>query len=387
MEANDQVAAFWNDLKVSIKKDRNHFFGTVILKRTDDEDMFEILDGQQRLSIVTILLAVIRDKLYDIGDVARSTVIQNSISILTDEKTLQPVDRLKLNLRNREFFSDYIQRHKSDKNRKSFDGVKLERTNKLIQDAYEYFEKEINQETEKMNKDEKIEHLTDLSCHVKKRFGLIKTAVKTTAEAYTLFMPLNFRGLELSVADLFKNHIIGEAPKEKRDDAIKIWNDIASILDDAGVVNFLRHFWLSKIDNVGESELYDVFLQYMEEKKMDVITFVKELRDEAEIYSSLYNPNSDYWKGKNEIRELLEDVRTLNIKHAFPLLLAGKNKFSDRDFAKLVDSCIKFSFRFITIGGLNSKNLERLYSAIAIDVRNNKIKDIKSIIEQLKMTF
>lgn len=389
-ESNDQIVDFWSDLNESMKRNKDHFFGNILLRKTENEDMFDILDGQQRLVTVTILLAVIRDELYKIGDADRSNIIQQSIAITTDETTLKPIERLKLNLRNKAFFLDFVQLHKSDPQRKSFESSEnLMTTNKLIMDAYNYLQKEIEKELDSLStRDEKTKFLTSVSSHLKKRFGLIETRVGSTAEAYRLFMPLNFRGLELSVADLFKSYIIEESPPEKREDVITIWNEIADLLDEAGLVNFLRHYWASKIDNVGEKDLYDEFVDYIDTQNIDVVTFVKKLREEAEIYSALLNSQSDYWKGKDKrIPELLEEVRTLNIRQCFPLLLSGRKKFDDKNFRKLLETCINFSFRFITIGGLNNKLLESLYSNTAIEVSKDKIKDIDSIVKILKKEY
>lgn len=114
------------------------------------------------------------------------------------------------------------------------------------------------------------------------------------------------------------------------------------------------------------------------------------MREEAEIYSALYNPQSDYWKGRPPvIPDLLDTVRTLNIRQCFPLLLSGENTLEDKDFVKLLEICINFSFRFITIAGLNNKTLEKLYSDISIEVRrtNDKSEAIEHILSRLKREY
>lgn len=269
--SNDQILDFWNDLNDSMERDKDHFFGNILLRRNhENEDAFDILDGQQRLASITILLAVIRDELYSIGAPEKqSNIVHQSIEIITDERTLEPVERLRLNLRNKEFFSDYIQRDYMDKQRKTFDkSMKVTSTNKLIMDAYIYLQKEVEKKlASKASKQEKIDCLTSISSHIKRRFGVIETIVGSTADAYKLFMPLNYRGLDLSVADLFKTHIIETSSQDKKDDATAIWNEIADMLDNAGIVDFLRHFWASKIASVGEKDLYDEFVKYLKKRK------------------------------------------------------------------------------------------------------------------------
>jgi uncharacterized protein with ParB-like and HNH nuclease domain len=389
-ESNDQVYEFWTDLEESMQGDKEHFFGNILLRKTETKDLFDILDGQQRLSTVTILLAVIRDQLNKIGDLDRARIVQQSIAIITDVRTLKPVPRLTLNLRNKEFFFDYVQR--DDKDRKFFNRSsrpQLSSTNRLIMDAFVFFENELEKRLDKLlTKEKKTEFLANLSAHTITNLAVIETRVRSTAEAYRLFMPLNSRGLELSVADLFKSHIIEESPADKKQDVIAIWNEIAVLLDDIGIVNFLRHYWASRIATVAEKDLYDEFVKSLKKEKRDLVKFAKELREEAEVYSALSNPQSDYWKGRSaEIPPLLDDIKALNIKQCFPLLLIGRKKFGDKDFVKLLKSCINFSFRFVTISGLNTKNVERLYGRISIDLCNGTISTIGSIVAQLKKEY
>lgn len=389
-ESNDQIVEFWSDLEESLQSNKEHFFGNILLRKTGTDDLFDILDGQQRIATVTILLAVIRDKLNEIGDPERSRIVQQSIAVITDVRTLTPVPRLTLNLRNKEFFFDYVQR--DDNERKFFSRsakLQLPNTNRLIMQAYSFFEEELEKKLENLlTKEAKTGFLANLSYHTIRNLAVIETRVRSTAEAYRLFMPLNSRGLELSVADLFKSHIIEESSIERKEDVIAIWNEIAVLLDDTGLVNFLRHYWASRIATVAEKDLYDEFVKSLKTEKRDLVRFAKELREEAELYNALSTPLSDYWSGRSrEISPLLEEIKALNIKQCFPLLLIGRRKFGDRDFVKLLQSCINFSFRFVTISGLNTKNVERLYGRISIELCNGKISGVESIVAQLKKEY
>jgi uncharacterized protein with ParB-like and HNH nuclease domain len=388
--STDQIVDFWSDITESVQTGKEHFFGNILLRKTySSEDCFDILDGQQRLATVTILLAVIRDKLNEIGDFDRSKIVQQSIASHTDVRTLKPVPRLTLNLRNKEFFFDYIQR--DDSGKRFFEKSTKQKqptTNKLIVEAYNYFQKEIEKRFEPLQtKEAKARFLAELSYHISKSLTVIETRVGSTAEAYRLFMPLNSRGLDLSVADLFKSHIIEESPKENKDDVITIWSEIAYLLDDIGIVNFLRHYWASRIATVAEKDLYDEFVK-LKGEKTDLVQFIKELREEAEVYNALSAPPSDYWVGRSsQIPPLLDEIKALNIKQCLPLLLIGRSKFSDREFVRLLQTCINFSFRFSTIMGQNTKNIERLYGRISIELSSGKISSVDAIIAQLKKEY
>ena len=389
---NNEIQDFWDDLKESMKKSSQHFFGTMFFVRTNDEKKFEVLDGQQRLATVTILLSVIRDIFHDIDDI-REKATKDYITGKTDLKSLTETMRLKLNIRNQEFFSDCIQSSLGSKERKNFNeyhiGQKLEDTNELIKDAYAFFYDKLNEEIKNKDKKQKSDYLADVADHVLKKFAVIKTVVSEYDEAYELFEAINFRGLELSISDLFKNYVIGKTPKDKKDFIIAKWNELATLLDDTSVKDFLRQYWASKIGNVTVKELYREVKKYLKDK--DIVSFVKELRDEAELYNALLNPKSEYWNKGNKVNEkitnLLDDIKTLNIKQCFPLLLSCKDNLDDEKFKDILQICINFSFRYITIAGFNNKILEKLYSDLAIKVRKKEITNASEISKELHKKY
>ncbi|MCO7049594.1 DUF262 domain-containing protein, partial [Proteus terrae] len=62
---NIQLDEFWQDITRNIKLEddeftfNEYFIGTIVLAGTDSDKQLEIVDGQQRLSVITILLSLI----------------------------------------------------------------------------------------------------------------------------------------------------------------------------------------------------------------------------------------------------------------------------------------------------------------------------------------
>lgn len=67
-----------------------------------------------------------------------------------------------------------------------------------------------------------------------------------------------------------------------------------------------------------------------------------------------------------------------------PLLLAAYGRLKVNEFKSLIKATINFVFRYLTIGEQENKELERLFSDIAIAIRNNKVKDTKSIVAEFR---
>ena len=57
------------------------------------------------------------------------------------------------------------------------------------------------------------------------------------------------------------------------------------------------------------------------------------------------------------------------------------------EFLKLVDYCIAFTFRYLTIAEAENKVLERLFSDVAIDIRSSKITKAPEIQNRLKREY
>jgi len=380
---------FWHDLINSYDaKDKSYFFGSTIFEYNDDNNEVTIYDGQQRLAVVTILWAVIRDLLDDFKEHETAGIIQkNYISERTEKK--EDIVKLTLNLRNKDFFYQCVQLPSTSK--KSFDEYekihgKLSDTNKKIKTCYLFFKEVLNEEFNERKLDtdkKKTDFITDISEHLRDHFLIVIIEITNEEEAYMVFETVNQKRTELSVADLFKNYLIRKTKKKKdRVDVIELWKDIADTLDNK-IKAFLKHYWHSKREVITDRRLFKELKKYIEKEKNKPLDLIKELKEEAKIYSALGNSDDDYWTEK-DVRGLVKEFNILNVKQPFPVLVVGRKKFDDKRFKKLLTLMINFSFRYNIICNLSPNVLERKYSDIAIKIRNGEIKDISSIVSEIK---
>jgi len=63
------------------------------------------------------------------------------------------------------------------------------------------------------------------------------------------------------------------------------------------------------------------------------------------------------------------------------------DKFSMRDFERVLRACIVISFRYNIILGRNPNVQEEVYNRVALQVYNNQITNVSSIIEELKEIY
>ncbi len=374
-----------DDAVKAIDTKEGHFFGFMTFKNETSEKI-SIIEGQQRLSTTTILISVVRDILLLEND----SIYQN-----IDDAYIKVADpfssdgakyyKLKLAELNNDFFHKYVQKVETPTTKiENFiiDEKKTNQSNKLVFGAYKYFYNELNKITSHKAKFEKCQYLKDLIRAILKQFVVVTTEVSDEKSAYNIFQTLNNRGLDLTLTDLLKVYLLRTAGK-KWDEAKDKWDEIRENLNFVNSNAFFRHYWLSTEGLVKEPEL----LKEIEKKiktEQSALKFLDNLKAESECYEALLFPTKEFW-GNKEIVSLIEEMQILSKQPSLPLLLAAANKFKDKtEIEKTLRLIINFIFRYLTIAEWENKNLERLFSDIAIQIRKDEIKNSEQIRVRLK---
>jgi len=95
-----------NDLKEAIDNyDDEYFIGTVVLTKTKNDSKLEIVDGQQRITAITIFFSTFLDLLNEDKD--KESIRIDYLS-KWDKRIGDNIPKLKLSLQDNEFFKNYI---------------------------------------------------------------------------------------------------------------------------------------------------------------------------------------------------------------------------------------------------------------------------------------
>lgn len=250
----------WEDLfEDLIDADGAHFLGTIItLDQTTDTlegSILQVIDGQQRLTTLTILLAavysVFKEHLDELDEDTRTDVANLGRQLVrkTDGQPRVTPQKQGHNL------ADYLKVLEEA-------GLPVEGERKAyypsrkIARCYQYFRSAILKlaEAEELTATEAALRVHEAALQA----VIVKIEVASHADAFVLFESLNNRGMPLSPVDLIKNHLLAESEKEQVmhvDQAFKHWNDMLTNLGDSYSVQerFLRHYY-----NAFKSELPDV---------------------------------------------------------------------------------------------------------------------------------
>ncbi|MDN4074923.1 DUF262 domain-containing protein [Fictibacillus terranigra] len=377
----EQVRQFWEDLMlVSEENQKEYFLGSIVLN--EKENTFEVIDGQQRLTTITIFLCAIRDFLLknQVNDNAMN-IHQNYIA----KRDVRGNDKYRLTLSevNMKFFEQFIQTPINAEGRKTLEDYtimpssKKTASNTNLLDAYNNMMEYID-DFVKQNNDENYDALLTILEIVIYRFLMISISVTSDSDAYIIFETLNDRGMDLSTADLLKNHLFSRAYADDLRRIQEDWKNLTTSLNQINITTFLRHYWLAKHERVTDKRLYEKIKKHLEKAHVTVKSFVEDLANSADIYVNILNPSYDYW-GNYSIVRSLENINSLNYKAAYSVIMIGKSKLNDVDLLKLIESCEKFLFKYTTIGGNSPSDVEKFFTILTKKLKEEGSEGIDGI--------
>ncbi len=399
----EQVKELWDDIVTNIKIDNDevsheeYFIGALVLVGDDKSSMLQIVDGQQRLTTITILLSVLCDRFMEIqrNNLAES-VYDNYIAGKDDDGNYY----FKLeNETPKPFFQKSIQHiNKENQNPETAEEkVLLSSYNDLYgltsrDNLGKLFSIEggINNERYEVL-------LKALREQLVKYLKVIFITVAEEEEAYTIFETLNARGMNLSFVDLIKNKLFKELNSTHPDDSAKTtWKNIRAVVssrDGVGSLEaFVRHWWISKHSYVSADNVYKSFKKLWALDKISAHDFINELYNDAKIYVKVSAPLHEDFRQQEEkeIFEALSAFRVFGITQQRPFLLSlfkaknkGTVKFADqKDILAFLE---KFHFMFNAVCSLRPSGVEASYSRAARELQaaSNR-KEAKEVLKTLK---
>lgn len=360
-----------------------HFFGFMTFK-VDDEKSISIIEGQQRLTTITIITGLIRDFLLQLNKNIAKNIESNFIKS-NDPYSAEDIMfyRIRLSDHNQTFFQNYIQEGDSPENKiKNLKNEKnINQSKVLISQCYKFYYEYFDEKIKKFDIEAKIDFLSNFIKKLQQNFIVVYTEVRDEIAAYNIFQTLNNRGLDLNLTDLIKVFLFRNSGKKIDEVKIK-WEEIRVNLEQTNANEFFRHYWLSKYNIVRSEDLLKVIEAKMK-NEYQITSFLNEIGPEAESYNSLLFPTKLNWENEIII-EGLETIHILSKQLTLPLLLACKKIFiKDKDFLEAINLLTNFTFRYITIGNREHKTFERVLSKIAIELRDGIIQHVHQIKPEL----
>jgi uncharacterized protein with ParB-like and HNH nuclease domain len=214
----DQASELFDDLYdfyINKGLEDTYFLGSIVLIKEEGKPRAEVIDGQQRLSTLTILLALISSKEY--GSDFDKYILEPGNEL----EDLKPKPRLTLRERDRDFFKKYVQERQFD-DLLSMDSARLATdSQRNIQSNSRFFLKQFQTTFgDDSNKIWKFGKFLIQRCY------LVVVSTPSQQSAFRIFSVLNSRGLDLLPTDVIKADVIGRVSQERRDDFTERWEEI-----------------------------------------------------------------------------------------------------------------------------------------------------------------
>ncbi|KAK3604986.1 hypothetical protein CHS0354_000651 [Potamilus streckersoni] len=378
----EQWDDLWQDIQALLSdNDSEHYMGYLVLQTSNNKE-FQVIDGQQRLTTMSLLiLATLSclNELIEMGNeseknLKRKDSLLNSYIGYIDPVTLISNNKLKLNRNGDDYYKHHLVLLKD---------LPLKNTNaseKHLRECFKWYYDRIKKTYENG------ERLAGFIENIVDKLFFTVIEVTDQVNAFKVFETLNARGVQLSSSDLLKNHLFSIVDETKPhiseiEELENLWNKIVGKLGEEKFEDYLRYYWNSYNKSVGKKDLFKTMKSIIKSKKQ-VFDLIRDLNDATDVYLAIQNPEDRFWKDEPEIRKSLQELKLFRIKQTYSLFLSAFRKLEIDAFRKLVEICSVISFRYNVIGGLNPKNQEAVYNAVALkiaEMKNFAVKDFQSV--------
>jgi hypothetical protein len=227
----DQASQLFDDLLTFMKEEANgadpYFLGSVVLIKSPDDAVADVVDGQQRLITLAILFGAIRDRLPKAKDDIAEFLLEKG-----NEFRKTP-DRYRLTPRQRD--QDFFHRDIIGEA-----GLRVDIDPAQLPDSQQNMWNNANEFRKRLipMSDSEVAKFTSF---IIKRCFLVIVTTSNFGAAYRIFSVLNNRGLDLQTTDILKADLIGDIAEGKRMAYTERWENIEQTLGRDAFLELFAH--------------------------------------------------------------------------------------------------------------------------------------------------
>jgi uncharacterized protein with ParB-like and HNH nuclease domain len=353
-----------------------YFLGSIVVCAQPGKDnVYELIDGQQRMTTCYLVLCAMRDRLTALQKTS-ATLRGQIAATATNLDTGEDEYRFRVQLQY-EDSGDVLERiAKGDHGARAYTTVSLEN----IWNAYDTI-----LETLRDQFGDDAAELLRFYAYFTTRVKLIRVRTASVSHALRVFETINDRGVGLDAMDLLKNLMFMHA-KPAQFEKLKVgWKALVDTIHGAKEkpLRFLRYYIFADhdVDRLQEEGIYEWFTK--NEKvcgyKENPIQFVQRLNKAAAAYAHFLDGKDPHGKPNryvSNIRFMSGAAR----QHLIPFLAA--RDLPQECFSELARQVENMFFAYV-ICREQAKQLERLFATTASAVRSAKdLDDIKAVAEK-----
>ncbi len=371
-----EIEEFWNDLEMhyndkSKRKNNqssdgtNLFLGTIILYKANDS-VYEIVDGQQRITSIFILLIALRSKLSEwiekkievqgynfskirdkfseyIAYTDSSTGMFESTKLKASKKIANTIEYMCHDNWDGNFLDEY-------------NGINTKKETKIIKPIFEFLCKQLQGIEPK-----KFKYFMKAILHTK----IIRIEINDMEEAFALFERTNARGKDLEVSDLLKNHLFMNWNKKSNLVLEEEWDEISSNSQNQ-LIRMLKYFYVSQNGYITKSKLYKGFKDLSKEKNVEKLLIdIKRFSEFFDVFMNCdkqkfleyflnitLKKNGTYCVDELQIHKIRKSIVGINffrVTQCYPLIYSFINAFRSLNLSEDYDRKHKVLLNFFLL--------------------------------------
>jgi uncharacterized protein with ParB-like and HNH nuclease domain len=380
----------WQDKQIEMliediaKEASGYYIGNVLITRNEDSSIQEIVDGQQRLTTISLIFLAVYEVTkkfialnpLDVGsllsDIKRKLLINGSLdnqryTLLSGDNTVYK-DILKTVLTDDKTYSA----------KKIRFSIRYQRIKQLLDEEYDTFYS-LKDFYDKLNSIE-----------------LLKITVTKLSDAFSIFSSLNSKGMPLTLVDLLKNEYLKQATKEKinESNALIGWDSLMNVFAESEEINTndVTQFLLNNYDaleskerrSITKGEALDLYNKIIDKGSK----YIHELKERSNWFDFIKDSDANV-EVDTKVKKLIFDLSILDPSQSFPLLLfifvrTKELKLSTDQLIMVLDSIISFFVRRNITLKPKASNVRSLFININREIQEKNLlgKDIVILIKK-----
>ncbi|RVZ86693.1 DUF262 and DUF1524 domain-containing protein [Helicobacter pylori] len=365
----EQCEQLWDDIiKIGGNDKMNgHFIGSILYARVDDthSSPLLIIDGQQRLTTITLLFIALRNRSSD--EVKRKKM---ESYLINSDKDGDNKFRLILSESDKDTLLSLI-----DKDRRKPSEPSLK-----IVENFELFEKWIRKNTDK---------LETIFKGLEKLMIVWIALEKGKDDPQLIFESMNSKSIELTQADLIRNYIIMETEVGKQEGFYnQYWRAMEENFKQSEKQSkredlfnkFVRHYLTIKIGKIpNEKRVYEAFKDYQQKEGIEIEDLLKDLQKYCGYFCQIAFKKED----NKDLNKALSFLVDLEMDVVYPLLLELYSDYSDgvlskQDFIPIIYLTESYICRR-AVCGIPSNGLNKFFPSFTKHIQKDEyFKSLKA---------
>ncbi|GAA7670476.1 DUF262 and DUF1524 domain-containing protein [Helicobacter pylori] len=358
----EQCEQLWDDIiKIGGNDKMNgHFIGSILYVRDDNthSSPLLIIDGQQRLTTITLLLIALRNHSSD-----EVKCKEMESYLINSDKDGDKKFRLILSESDKDTLLFLI-----DKNKRKPSEPSLK-----IVENFELFEKWIRKNTDKLETIFKgLEKLMIVWIALKKEKD----------DPQLIFESMNSKGVELTQTDLIRNYIIMETEIKKQEGFYnKYWRAMEEDFKQSKKQSkredlfnkFVRHYLTIKTREIPNiNKVYEAFKRYQQERGIEIEALLQDLQKYCGFFCQIVFKK----EGDKALNKALGFLVDLDMDVVYPLLLELYSDYIDgvlsvQDFTSIIELIESYIFRR-AVCGLGTNSLNKVFASFTRHIQKNE---------------